>query len=936
MISRIRMECAFASLLLCLLGGAGFLKAQGSNAVTVSGTVKDPSGAVIPGAIVTIYNPVSGFTRQADTDASGSFSIPNVPFNPYHMTVAATGFAPLTQDLDVKSAVPLNLNIALELAGGKTSVTVTTEASDLIEVDPTTHTDVDRALFDKLPLESQSSSISSLVTLSTPGIAADSNGLFHGMGDHAENSFNVDGQPITDQQSKVFSNQISLDSLQSLEVLPGAPPAEFGGKTSVVIVATTRSGLGETTAHGDVNASYGTFGTTNDGFDLGYGGKSWGNFISANGLDTSRFLDGPEHNVLHDRGNEENVFDRFDLKPSAKDSLNLNFQFTRSWFQNPNSYDAQDATAWNGLVVNNNGLSPSGVVVGSTDQRSQIKTLDIAPAWTRLLNTTTVFTLGGWMRQDRYNYFPSDDPFADLQPDIQRQSIGQTRRLTNAGGRAEVSFVKGINNLKAGVVYQHTFLTEDDSFGVVDPTSNAPCLNADGSAYTSPALTDPSNCTGPLQANPGFIPLLGCYDLTRTAPLPASDGCPNSTSGLYAYNVHTDIKELALFAQDSITYKNWNFNLGLRGDLYNGITIARQAQPRVGAAYNIKKTNTVLRGSYARIMETPFNENLILASNGCTDPVINAIMTSTIAPCVSTTPLSPGTRNEFHVGLQQAVSKYLVVSGEYIWKYTQRGFDFSILGDSPITFPVEWTKSKIPGYAVRASVPNTHGVTAFVVFSSVAARFFEPQVAGVGSAPGSFCATTPTGCEVFRIDHDEHFNQTTHLQYQPFKRGPWVGFNWRYDSGLVAGPLPCAGGNCANGPNGSDSVVDASIITPDQQFQAGLSCNGVFATPTNPISPGSVCPASEYKSSLVKIPAAGTENDDHNPPRIAPRNLFDLSVGQDDLFRGLFKSDKYKWSLRLSAINLTNKEALYNFISTFSGTHYVTPRALTVELGFHF
>ena len=306
MISRIRVDRVLAGLLLCLLGSAGFLRAQGSS-VTVSGAVKDPSGAVIPGAIVTIYNPVSGFTRQADTDAQGQFTIPNVPFNPYHMTVAATGFAPHTQDLDVNSAVPLKLNIALELAGGRTEVTVTTDAVDLIEVDPTTHTDVDRALFDKLPLESQSSSISSLVTLSTPGIAADSNGLFHGMGDHAENSFNVDGQPITDQQSKVFSNQISLDSLQSLEVLPGAPPAEFGGKTSVVIVATTRSGLGETTAHGDVKASYGTFGTTNDGFDLGYGGKNWGNFISANGLDTSRFLDGPEFNVMHDRGNEENV-----------------------------------------------------------------------------------------------------------------------------------------------------------------------------------------------------------------------------------------------------------------------------------------------------------------------------------------------------------------------------------------------------------------------------------------------------------------------------------------------------------------------------------------------------------------------------------------------------------------------------------------------------
>jgi hypothetical protein len=920
------------------------------SAGTVQGTVTDPSGAVIPGATVTIYNPVTGFTRTASTDSSGGFSFTNVPFNPYHLTVAAMGFASYVQDVHLNSGVPVSLKITLGLAGGKTTVTVTSEAGDLIEVDPTTHTDVDRSLFDKLPLESQSSSISSLITLSSPGIAADSNGLFHGMGDHAENSFSVDGQPITDQQSKIFSNQISLDSLQSLEVIPGAPPAEFGDKTSVVIVATTRSGLGETQPHGDVTASYGTFGTSNGGFDFEYGGKSWGDFISANGLNSSRFLDGPEFNVMHDRGNEENLFDRFDFKPSDKDTVNLNFQFTRSWFQNPNSYDAQDATAWNGLVVDNNGLSPTGVVVGPTDQRSQIKTIDIAPTWTRLLNNETVFTLGGWVRQDRYTYSPSGDPFADLQPDIQRQSIGQTRRLTNAGGRAEVSFVKGINNVKAGVFFQHTFLTEDDRFGIVDPTSNAVCLNADLSPYTNPGLTNPADCVGPLQPNvpspvnpalglnlqfPPFNPLLGCYDLTRTAPLPFSDGCPNSTSGLYAYNVHSDIKELALFAQDTITKDNWVFSLGLRGDLYNGITIARQAEPRVGVAYNVKKTNTVLQASYARIMETPFNENLILASNGCTDRVINALMTSTIAPCVSTTPLSPGSRNEFHVGLQQAFSKYLVVNGEYIWKYTQRGFDFSILGDSPLTFPVEWTKSKIPGYAVRASVPNFHGLTAFVVFSSVAARFFEPQVAGVGAAPGSLCATTATGCEVFRIDHDEHFNQTTHVQYQPFKRGPWVGFNWRYDSGLVAGPLPCAGGNCANGPGGSPSVVDASIITPDQQFQAGLACNGVYATPTIGISSTlgyGLCPGNEYTSKYVKIPAPGTENDDHNPPRVAPRSLFDLSVGQDNLFKG----DNYKWSLRLSAINLMNKEALYNFISTFSGTHYVTPRALTVELGFHF
>jgi Carboxypeptidase regulatory-like domain/TonB-dependent Receptor Plug Domain len=900
------------------LGGAG----------GVTGTVTDPSGAVVPGAAVTILNPVTGFTRTATTDSQGDFSITNAPYNPYHLTISATGFAPYVQDVDINSAVPVSLKIALQLSGGKTTVTVTTEAADLIEVNSTAHTDIDRAVIARLPLESQSSSLSSLVTLSSPGVAADSNGNFHGFGDHAQNSFSIDGQPISDQQSKVFSNQLPVDAVQSLEVIQGAPPAEYGDKTSLVIVATTRSGLGETKPHGDVTAAYGTFGTANGGFDLGYGGQSWGNFISANGLNTSRFLDPPEFTVIHAKGNMENLFDRFDFKPSQADTVNVNFQFTRSWFQNPNSFDAQNATAWSGLVVGNGGLGPNGLPVGPQDQVSQIKTFNIAPTWTRLVNNHTVFTLGGFVRQDRYNYYPSGNPFADLTPALQLQTVGQTRRLTNAGGHADVDYVRGIHDIKAGVVFQHTFLTENDNFGIVDPTFNAVCLNADGSPNTNPALTDPANCGGTLQANPGFVPLLGCYDLTRTTPLPASDGCPNSASTSYLFHGHSDIKEVALFIQDNIKVNNFSFNLGLRGDFYNGISIFKAAEPRLGIAYNIKRTNTVLRFSYARTLETPFNENLVLASNGCQDLVINALMSiSQGYPCLAV-PLIPGTRNEYHAGFEQAFGKYLVVDGEYMWKYTQRAYDFSIFGATPITFPIEWDQSKIPGFAIRANVPNFHGFTAFVVMSGVSARFFQPQVAGIGVTPAG-----QGGTGVFRIDHDQRFNQTTHIQYQlPWKRAPWVGFNWRYDSGLVAGPVPCAGGNCNNGPNGTDTVVDVSGLSPDQQFQAGLHCGSVFATPYMPISPTGLCDASQYGSNLVNIPAAGTENDDHNPPRIASRNLFDLSVGDDNLFNG----DKHRWSLQLTAINLGNKQALYNFISTFSGTHYVTPRTFTVELGFHF
>jgi hypothetical protein len=939
---------------------AVFLASAIAQAQSISGTVADPTGAVVPNATVEIHNPVSKYDRSTTTDAAGNFTFANVPFNPYHLTVTATGFSAYVHDVEIRSAVPITFNVTLQVSSSTTTVNVEAQGGDLVENDPTFHSDVDRNLFDKLPLESQTSSLSSLVTLSTPGIAADSNGLFHGIGDHAENSFSVDGQPITDQQSKVFSNQVPLDSIQSMEVISGAPPAEYGGKTSVVIVATTRSGQGVTPPHGSVTASYGQFGTSNVTADVAYGGKNWGNFISLGGLSTGRFLDPPEFSISHDKGNEENGFDRIDYQISNNDSVHLNFGYSRSWFQTPNSLDAENATPWSGLfglepqMAAFNGTDPNGNPVGATDQRSKIGTFNIAPSWTHIISTDAVFTLGAFVRRDDYNYYPSSDPFADLgPPSLQRQSVGQNRTLTNAGLRSDISYVKGIHQIKAGATYEQTFLNEDDTLGIVDPTYNAPCITAIATSAVNPfpfvaapgltAADCPTN-SGVYQQNsasnpnapgsplspynslafglyPNYNPVLAPYDLTRGG-------------GDYTFNGHTDVKELALYVRDNITKGAWSLNLGLRGDIYNGITSASQAEPRLGVAYNIKKTNTILRVSYARTLESPFNENLILSSIGCANPVLNPLL---LCSSLATNPLSPGFRNEFHAGMEQAFGKYLVFSGEWITKYTHNGYDFSVLGNTPITFPIEWHNSKIPGYAGRVNVPNFHNFSALMVFSSVAARFFTPQIGGAGAT------AAPTG--PFRIDHDEHFNQTTHLQYQFGKLGPWLGFNWRYDSGLVAGATPCFGVNSNNDCPGTNPVsgvpgggyistvasnVQSIPLSADQEAEAGFSCNGVRATPTAPLPYN--CPAGQWGSSLIQVPAPNTENDDLHPPRIASRNLFDLSVGHDNLFRG----DKYKVSLQLTAINITNKFALYNFLSTFSGTHYVTPRALTAELGFHF
>ena len=119
-------------------------------------------------------------------------------------------------------------------------------------------------------------------------------------------------------------------------------------------------------------------------------------------------------------------------------------------------------------------------------------------------------------------------------------------------------------------------------------------------------------------------------------------------------------------------------------------------------------------------------------------------------------------------------------------------------------------------------------------------------------------------------------------------------------------------------------------MTADQEFEAGITCNGVAATLAN--GGFTSCLASQYKSQLLQIPGANQEDDDKNPQRIAPRNLFDATLGKNNIFH----ADKYKTDLDFTAINVTNKYALYNFLSTFSGTHYVTPRALTAKITLNF
>jgi hypothetical protein len=234
---------------------------------------------------------------------------------------------------------------------------VEANGADVLENVPYAHNDVDISSLSKLAVSSPGSGVSDAVMLSSGAVAADSNGFFHPLGDHAQTSFSVDGQPISDQQSKAFSTQIPLNAIQSMELITGAPPAEFGDKTSLVVNAVTRSGLGQK-PFGSLVGQWGSFATYSEEATLGFGGSKIGNFISFNAVRSGRFLDTPELTPIHAIGNNGTVFDHFDYSPTGRDALHVNIFAARNWFQVPNTYDQL-----------------------GQDQRQKVMTFSIAPGY---------------------------------------------------------------------------------------------------------------------------------------------------------------------------------------------------------------------------------------------------------------------------------------------------------------------------------------------------------------------------------------------------------------------------------------------------------------------------------------------------------------------------------------------------------------------------
>ena len=361
------------------------------------------------------------------------------------------------------------------------------------------------------------------------------------------------------------------------------------------------------------------------------------------------------------------------------------------------------------------------------------------------------------------------DHRAGSQPDQRRSALGYF--LCEGHAQRE-----GRRHLSANVSQR-----ERPASAIIDPSSAA---NADGRGWQRRAST----CRrGVAVSDAPCTTLLPVRPDTREA-------------GAVYVSRARDVKELSLYVQDTITKGSWSFNLGIRGDLYNGLSTAREAEPRAGRGVQHQADQHGAAVSYARTLETPFNENLIIATTGCNVPVIAR------ADSLRARKFSRGIRA---TNFTPACSRRL----ENIWSSTAN------TSGSTRTTPTTsacWATRRlrfrssgtIPRFRdsaarQRARLPRIHGAGGDVqrggaLFSAAGGRSGRDRRARRAVSSASTTTRNSTRRRTCSISRG--------------KRGPWVGFNWRYDSGLVAGAVP--------------DYATALTFDGDQQAAIGLFCGG--------------------------------------------------------------------------------------------------------------
>jgi len=640
-------------------------------------------------ASVTVASVGDVLHKQLSTDADGTLLLETLPYGLYRVEVAREGFATLILFVSVRSAVPVERMVQLGIAPVKTVVQVDTTTS-LIDLDASSFPmRIDSGAIANRVGSLPGRSVQDLVN-SQPGWLYEGNAVLHPRGSEYQTQFVVDGIPLTDNRSPGFGPEIEADDVEGLGIYTAGIPAEYGRKMGGVVEVNTLPDI-DPGLHGKLTLSGGSYDAASSYGELQ---QVWGRNTlegSAAGSATGHYLNPVVPENYTNKGTTGDFSASYRRELGGLDRISFGVRHELSRFLIPNELVQEQA----GQVQSGDNFETMGTV-----------------RYQHIVSPESVLALSGMVRDNANDLYSN----AESTPII----AFQKNHFREGYFKGTISYHHGVQEWKAGVESDNTWLQEDFQYTLTDPTQ---------------------------------------FD----------DNTPDSL----IFVAHRPDLEQSAFVEDDLSWRGWNVQAGVRWDHYQLLLNENAVSPRLSVARSLRRWNLLLHASFDRVFQTPSFENILISSSTQIDALDAQFLRL---------PVQPSRGNYYEGGASKGFGSKMSLNATIYRRDVRNYADDDQLLNTGVSYPIAFDKSVIYGAEAKLDLVRLGHATGFVSYSYMVGNAWYPVTGGLFLGDDAAAALTQTNGH-FPDSQDQRNTLRARFEYKITPR-LWVASGANYGSGL--------------------------------------------------------------------------------------------------------------------------------------------------------
>ena len=762
--ARAGIEWSLRSLLLLLIAPAG-LSAQQS----ISGVVRDgATGEAVSAAQIEINSVGTNLKRSTISGPTGRFSLVGLTLGKFVIAVSGSSYATERVQIDLKPRESAVLEVLLRPAGpNRETIEVNAGTRQLDPARAQTSVAIGSEDLDLLSVAGKRD-LPSMVAQVTPGAVVGHDNFVHLKGNELSIHQFVDGVAFLDNANTHFTPGASPAMIESVNIITGGMPAEFGNRLGGVLDIVTKSG--RSFRGGSATLGGGTILARDAGVEYGLGGRKWDLYFGASAFSDGRFLNPPQRNEIHDLGYGASNFLKLGHNPSDRDRLTLVVSTAGTNFQLPNT--TSDFLA--GRDASRRTRMGSGV-----------------GRWQRTLSPSALVTASIYHRYVSDRLSGTSDPITPL--------ANGFRRTETSGAKIDFLVQRGRHTIKAGVDAATFRLSEDLFFDsrAADPHDKEADHHDEEGAEHNDDSDEPHHDAEGESTN--------AAGASAVAAL-AARAVIHSEAAIAELNFRGRRRggQGSFYIQDQFAlFHNFTVHAGIRYDRSSVVLTEDLWSPRLGLSYHIPKTGTVIRAVYNRYFVPPPLEYLQLASALGVGALRAQEASHGVAPAAifglggpsglfsgdahpDPEVFNPGavrglTQHYVEFGVQQRLHSKVVLDASGYHHQGRHAFENAEISNTRLFVPVNFDRERTWGsdFSLRMQPLARLGIFGYLNYAHINTAFFGPVSGGIGG-PGADAAGRITPA------FDQRHTGTASLAYRRGENGFLVGFSTAYGSGTPA------------------------------------------------------------------------------------------------------------------------------------------------------